>query len=41
MTNQQVLFESHVLLCKPHYKSAGVDELLNSRIDLSYKLLLS
>ena len=27
MTNQQVLIESHVLLCKPNYKTTGVDEL--------------
>ena len=28
MTNQQVLFESHKLLCKPQCKSTGADELL-------------
>ena len=26
LTNQQVLFELHVLLCKPQYKSTVVDE---------------
>ena len=30
MTNQWVVFKSHVHLCKPQYKSTGVDELLIS-----------
>ena len=28
MTNQWAVFESHVRLCKPQYKSTGIDELL-------------
>ena len=33
MTNQWAVFESHVHLCKPQYKSTGVDELLISCIN--------
>ena len=34
MTNQWVVFESHVHLCKPQYKSTGADELFISCINL-------
>jgi len=32
MTKEQEAFESHLHLCKPQYKSTGVDELLTSYI---------
>ena len=33
MTNQWAVFESHVHLCQPQYKSNGVDELLITYIN--------
>jgi len=41
MTKEQEAFESHLHLCKPQYKSTGVDELLTSYISFWYRLLLS
>ena len=40
MTYQETVFESHVHLCKPQYNSTGVDELLISCTNISYKSLL-
>ena len=41
MTMQWAVFESHVQLFEPQYKSIGVDELLISCINCYYRLLLS
>ena len=40
-TNQWAIFKSHVHLCKPQYKSTGVDELSISCINFWYSLLQS
>ena len=32
MTNQWAVFESHVHLCKPKYKSTGVDEFIINQL---------
>ena len=41
MTNQKAAFELRVHLCKPQYKSTGVDKLLISCLNFWYWLLIS